>query len=66
MATAVMAIQQSHFYTMDNWAAALTTITFYAAVRASQDGEKYQWWSIFGIFLGLTVASRINMSPPSP
>ena len=63
MATAVMAIQQSHFYTMDNWAAALTTIAFYAAIRASQDGEKYQWWSIFGIFLGLTVASRINVAP---
>ncbi|MEJ2746610.1 MAG: glycosyltransferase family 39 protein, partial [Anaerolineae bacterium] len=35
LATAVMPIQQSHFYTMDNWAAALTTIAVYTAVRAA-------------------------------
>ncbi len=63
MATAVMAIQQSHFYTMDNWAATFSTITFYAAVRASEDSENYNWWAIFGLFLGLTVASRINVAP---
>ncbi|NJN54829.1 MAG: hypothetical protein HC804_08805, partial [Anaerolineae bacterium] len=35
LALAVMPIQQSHFFTMDNWAAALTTITLYTAVRAA-------------------------------
>ena len=29
MAVAVLPIQQSHFFTMDNWAAALTTSTLY-------------------------------------
>ncbi len=63
LATAVMAIQQSHFYTMDNWAAALTTITLFAAVRASEDGGRFRWWLVFGLFLGLTMASRINVAP---
>lgn len=68
LATAVMPIQQSHFYTMDTWAAALTTITLYAAVRAAALGDetvkkRYHWWVLFGISLGLTVASRINMAP---
>ncbi|MCB0035663.1 MAG: glycosyltransferase family 39 protein, partial [Anaerolineales bacterium] len=63
LATAVMPIQQSHFYTMDNWAAALTTLTFYTAVRASEAGQKKRWWILFGIGLGLTVASRINVAP---
>ena len=48
---------------MDNWAAAFTTITMYAAVRASKEGEKRGWWVLFGLMLGLTVASRINMAP---
>ncbi|MCA9984557.1 MAG: glycosyltransferase family 39 protein, partial [Anaerolineales bacterium] len=63
MALAVMPIQQSHFYTMDNWAAGLTTVTMYAAVRASEDGRKLRWWAIFGLTLGLTMASRINVAP---
>ena len=48
---------------MDNWAAALTTMTMYAAVRAAEDGRKMHWWTFFGIGLGLTVASRINVAP---
>lgn len=63
LATAVMPIQQSHFYTMDNWAAALTTLTLYTAVRASEDGHRKRWWVLFGLTLGLTVASRINVAP---
>ncbi|HSH05366.1 MAG TPA: DUF2298 domain-containing protein [Anaerolineae bacterium] len=69
LATAVMPIQQSHFFTMDNWAAACTTITMYAAVRAAGIGaaphERYhkRWWIIFGLFLGLTVSARINIAP---
>ncbi|MEM7039293.1 MAG: glycosyltransferase family 39 protein, partial [Bacteroidota bacterium] len=58
-----MPIQQSHFYTMDNWAAALTTITMYFAVRASEDARKLRWWVLFGLMLGLTIASRINVAP---
>lgn len=63
LAMAVMPIQQSHFFTMDNWAAALTTVTMYMAVRASEAGERKRWWVLFGLFLGLSVASRINIAP---
>ncbi len=72
-ATAVMPIQQSHFYTMDNWAAALTTIAIYTAVRAAGFGDQQghgqrprwqmRWWALFGVALGLATASRINMAP---
>lgn len=62
MALAVLPIQSSHFFTVDNWATALTTISLYAAVRASQRAKWY-WWVLFGIALGLTVASRINLAP---
>ena len=68
LATAVMPIQQSHFFTMDNWAAALTTMTLYAAVRAATLGDetpRWQpaWYALFGLGLGLAVASRINVAP---
>jgi len=63
LALAVMPIQQSHFFTMDNWAAGLSTVTVYMAVRAAEAGEKKRWWVLFGLFLGLAVASRINVAP---
>ncbi len=67
-ATAVMAIQQSHFYTVDNWASALTIFTLYAAARAATLGDKsprfrLHWYVLFGLGLGLTTASRINIAP---
>src|SRR5690606_30943772 len=43
--------------------AALTTITVYTAVRAAEEGERRRWWLLFGLFLGLTVSSRINLAP---
>lgn len=60
---AVMPIQQSHFFTMDNWAAALSTVAVYMAVRAGEAGGRKRWWVLFGLFLGLAVASRINVAP---
>ncbi|GIK54597.1 MAG: hypothetical protein HND44_00825 [Chloroflexi bacterium] len=68
LALAVMPIQQSHFFTMDNWAAALTTVTLYTAVRAASLGDKaatprLHWYALFGLFFGLAAASRINIAP---
>ena len=68
LAFAVMPIQQSHFFTMDNWATMFTTVALYAAVRAATLGDpeprfRWRWWAVFGLALGLAVASRINMAP---
>lgn len=63
LALAVMPIQQSHFFTMDNWSAAFSTIAIYLAVRAAEDGARKRWWILFGLFLGLAVSSRINVAP---
>ncbi|MEZ4517705.1 MAG: glycosyltransferase family 39 protein [Chloroflexota bacterium] len=68
LALAVMPIQQSHFFTMDNWAAAFTTLGIYAAVRAATIGDdeprwKLGWYAVFGLALGLAAASRVNIAP---
>jgi YYY domain-containing protein len=63
LALAVLPIQQSHFFTMDNWAAAATVAAMYAAVRASENSKSIRWWVLFGIMLGLSAASRINLAP---
>ncbi len=68
LALAAMPIQQSHFFTMDNWAAALTTMTLYTAIRAATIGDeskewRARWYILFGIGLGLATASRINIAP---
>jgi YYY domain-containing protein len=62
-AVAVMPIQQSHFFTMDNWAAGLTTLGMYAAVRGGERGDQQRWWLLFGVALGLAVSSRVNVAP---
>ena len=68
LALAVMPIQSSHFFTMDNWSAALTTMALYAAVRAASLGDEQpiwqlRWYGLFGLGVGLATASRINMAP---
>ena len=68
LALAVMPIQQSHFFTMDNWATAFCTLGVYAAVRAATLGEaaphwRLRWWALFGLALGLAAASRVNTAP---
>ncbi len=62
VAFSVLSIQQSHFFTADNWASALCVIALYMAVRASEHNQM-KWYALFGLFLGLSVASRINMAP---
>lgn len=65
-ALAVMQIQQSHFMTSDNIAVLFTALSVYAAVRVAQepaDGRgRWLWAGLFGLFFGLTVASRINLA----
>lgn len=68
LAVAVMPIQQSHFFTMDNWAAAFCTLALYAAVRAAGLGDevvrwRLSWFALFGVALGLAAASRVNVVP---
>ncbi len=72
----VLEIQQSHFMTVDNFAVFFTMLTLLAAVKVSDglvfqwDEEgKYQithygkkWFILFGIFLGMTVACKINLA----
>lgn len=59
---AVQTIQQAHFFTTDNWTTFLTMVALYCAVRASERGF-IRWYVGFGTFLGLAVASRINVAP---
>ncbi len=71
MALAVMPIQQSHFFTMDNWATLFVTAGLYAAVRAATLGDaeprwRLGWYALFGLALGLAVASRVNVALLAP
>ncbi|HEY0606545.1 MAG TPA: glycosyltransferase family 39 protein, partial [Herpetosiphonaceae bacterium] len=60
-AGAVMPIQQSHFFTVDNFAVAFGTLALLFAVRLGQRGR----WSdaiLTGLSIGAAVASKINMA----
>ncbi|NMA11682.1 MAG: glycosyltransferase family 39 protein [Chloroflexi bacterium] len=73
---AVMAIQQAHFMTVDHFAVFFIMLTILAAVKISQadlfqrddagvlqpgpNGVK--WFLLFGVFLGLAVACKINQA----
>ena len=46
LALAVMPIQQSHFFTMDNWATAFVAAGLYAAVRAATIGDALPRWRL--------------------
>lgn len=75
-ALAVMQIQQSHFMTVDNFAACFTSLALYAAVRAAQEPPLlrlaggyqlsksiWKWYGLFGVAFGMTLAARINLLP---
>jgi YYY domain-containing protein len=73
-ALAVMQIQQSHFMTVDTFAALFTALTMYCAVRAASPAPpdsqtRYEsvsgwgWYALFGLFFGMALASRINLLP---
>jgi len=67
-ALAVMQVQQSHFMTSDNFAVFFTALAMLAATMiATHDGRSHRaaagWYVLFGVALGMTVASRINLAP---
>lgn len=73
---AVMAIQQAHFMTVDHFAVFFVMLALLAAVKISQ-AQLFQrddagllrpghygirWFVLFGVFLGMAVASKINQA----
>ncbi len=61
-AFAVSPIQQAHFWTVDSFATTFVVATLYFAVRAL-DEHRWRNYVFFGVFLGLSVGSRINVAP---
>ncbi len=67
-APAVLALQQSHFYTVDTFATFFAALTFYFAVRVAQgaDPARRSGWGAYvtlGTCLGAALACRINLAP---
>ncbi len=67
-AFAVLALQQSHFYTVDTFATFFAALTFYFAVRVAQgaDPARRSGWATYvalGASLGASLACRINLVP---
>lgn len=65
-AAAVLQIQQAHFFTMDTFAAFFSTLALYfAAVVSMRTAEQSVGRPalLFGLALGLAVASKINTAP---
>lgn len=63
---AVLQIQQSHFFTVDTFATLFTLLAVYFAVEVVTAGtEKVNLSSylLFGVALGMAVASKINAAP---
>jgi YYY domain-containing protein len=61
-ASAPLAIQKSHFGTVNAIASCCVTFALYCAVVVQQRG-KYWAYLLFGIACGAAVASRINVAP---
>ncbi len=68
-AFAPLALQQSHFFTVDTFATFFALLTFYFAVRVAQGGESGRqdggWvtYLALGASLGASLACRINLAP---
>ena len=61
-AAAPLAIQKSHFGTVNTIATGLVTVALYFAIAVQQRGN-YRHYLLFGLFTGAAVASRINLAP---
>ncbi len=60
-AGAVMPLQQSHFFTVDNFAVCFGTLTLLFATRLGLRGRVHDAL-LAGLFLGAAVASKVNMA----
>ena len=58
----VILIQQAHFFTVDSFANTFVSLAIYFSVRAL-DETKWRHYFWFGVFFGLSVASKINTAP---
>ncbi len=58
-ALTVLTIQQSHFFTVDNFTTFFITLALYAAVRVAQ-GEGWGSVLLLGVAFGLAVSCKIN------
>lgn len=59
-AVAGFPIQQAHFYTVDTFAALFSTGAFYFAVRAIRSRRPWLDASMFGVLLGMGMASKVT------
>lgn len=57
----VMPIQQSHFFTMDNFGVAFVMLALVSAVRLSGQGRWYDAIAV-GVWIGAATASKINLA----
>ena len=65
-ACAVLQIQQSHFFTVDTFITFFTLLAFYFAVKvvsAKDERVNLVTYLLFGVALGMAVASKINAAP---
>ena len=61
MACTVLAIQHSHFFTVETFTTLLVTLAFYFTIRALQDGG-WANWALTGATFGMAVAGKISVA----
>ena len=64
----VLALQQSHFYTVDTFGTFFAALAFYFCIRVAQgaDPARRSGWGVYaflGLSLGAALACRINLAP---
>lgn len=59
-ALTVLTIQQSHFFTVDNFTMFFVTLALYAAVRVAQ-GDGWPSVALLGVAFGLAVSAKISV-----